>query len=130
MAVPTKTRKTSKRNKAVISREVIGIRQETTENYLSFVCNTELCIFIFKNNSNLWNLNLSHFSQQGSKSENQGHFKPFIEDIILTYKLISRKQLDICIYIYGKRKRKQQFGGSLQCESYRQNFQQKLRRLN
>ena len=39
MAVPTKTKKTSKRNKTVISREVIGIGRETTENYLSFVYN-------------------------------------------------------------------------------------------
>ena len=49
----------------------------------------------------LWNL--SHFSQRGSKTENQGHFKPSIEDITLTYKLISLKQLDI--FFYGKRKR-------------------------
>ena len=39
--------------------------------------------------------NLSHFSQHGSKTENQEHFKPSIEDITLTYKLISLKQLDI-----------------------------------
>ena len=103
MAVPTKSKKTSKRNKTVISREVIGIGRETKENYLSlsFVYNTELCIFIFNNNSSLWNL--SHFSQHGSKSENQGHFKLSIEDITLTYKLISLKQLDI--FFYGKRKR-------------------------
>ena len=47
--------------------------------------------------------NSSHFSQHGSKTENQEHFKPSIEDITLTYKFISLKQLDI--FFYGKRKR-------------------------
>ena len=101
MADPTKRKKTSKRNKTVISRELIGIGQETTENYLTFVYNTESCIFILNNNSSLWNL--SHFSQHDSNSENQGHFKPPIEDITLTYKLTSLKQLDI--FLYAKRTR-------------------------
>ena len=108
MAVPTSTKKTSKlalqylRNQnsfITFNREVIGIRRETTENYLGFVYNTELRIFIFNNNSSLWIL--SNFSEHGSKSEHQGHFKPSIEDKTLTYKLISLKQLDNS---YGKHK--------------------------
>ena len=87
MADPTKRKKTSKRNKTVISREVIGSGQETTENYLTFV----------------FFLNLSHFSQYDSNSENQGHFKPSIEDVTLTYKILSLKQLDI--FLYAKRTR-------------------------
>ena len=64
VAAPTNTKKTSKlalqylRNQysfITFNREVIGRRRETTENYLSlnFVYNTELCIFIFNNNSSL-----------------------------------------------------------------------------
>ena len=60
MAVPTKTKKTSNRNKTVISREVIGIGREMTENYLSFVYNTKSCIFIFNNNSSLEIYHISH----------------------------------------------------------------------
>ena len=53
MADPAKSKKTSERNKTVISREVIATGRETTEKYLSFVYNTESCIFIFNNNSSL-----------------------------------------------------------------------------
>ena len=95
----TNTKKTSNSPSGIyeyrfitFNREVIGIRRKTTKNYLSFVYNTELCIFIFNNNSSLWNL--SNFSQHGSKSENQGDFEFSIEDITLTYKLISLKQPD------------------------------------
>ena len=55
------------------------MRRKTTEN---FVYNklTELCIFIFNNNSNL-----SNFSQHQKIKET---LKPANEDITLTYKLI------------------------------------------
>ena len=50
----------------------------------------------------LWSFNLSNFSQHDSKSENQGDFKPSIEDVTyIPYKVISLKQLD---NFYGKRK--------------------------
>ena len=73
------------------NREVIGIRRKTTENYL-LICLQYWITHIQIQQPLVWNL--SNFSQHGSKSENQGDFKPSIEDITLTYKLITLKQLD------------------------------------
>ena len=64
-----------------------------------------------------------------SKSDNQGDFKTPIENISLTSKLISPKQLN---NFYGKREsvcvqsRWTQFGSSLQCVSYRQKLPAKV----
>ena len=90
MAVPTKTKETSNRNKTVISRGVVGI-----------VYNTELCIsYIFKFNDNSQSFKFITFLAAWFQTENQEHFKPSIEDVTLTYKLISLKQLDIYFFLW------------------------------
>ena len=99
---------------------------------------SNISLFVYNNSANLYSTTsltvwiLSNFSQHDSKSDSQGAFKP-IEDITLAYNLILLKQLD---NFYGKGKSLMEesllpwFGSSLQCESYRQNFQQKLQRPN
>ena len=91
MAVPTKTKKTSKRNKTVISRGVVGV----VYNY------TELCISYIRIERQLSVFEIYHISH--SMVPKQKIKNTPIEDITLTYKLISLKQLDI--FFYGKRKR-------------------------
>ena len=92
MAVTTKTKKTSKRNKTVISRGVVGI-----------VYNTELCISYIQIQRQLSVFEIYHISHSMVPKQKIKNtlIKPSTEDITLTYKLISLKQLDI--FFYGKR---------------------------
>ena len=59
MAVPAKTKKTSKRNKTVISRGVVGI-----------VCNTELCISYIQIQQQLSVFEIYHISHSMVPKQN------------------------------------------------------------